>query len=131
MKYNTKHKIQILRCFQEHEKEHLTIEQLNSYLEGNVPLATIYRVVDSLTEEGFIRKYTIDHLSPACYQLANEDCQNHFHLLCTKCGRVIHLNCDEVNHLISHIEKEHGFRVDITKVNFYGVCDECQKGEKK
>ena len=131
MKYNTRHKLQILKCFQEHAQDHLTVEQLRSLLNGSVPLATIYRIVDNLVEEGFIHKYVVDQNAPACYQLSSEDCQNHFHLLCTGCGKVIHLNCHEVDHLISHIESEHGFSVDISRVNFYGKCSDCMRKEQR
>ena len=129
MKYQTKHRLDIINCLKNNEDKHLTVEEISSLLNGSVPLATLYRIIDSLLQEGMIRKYCIDNNTPACYQLADNSVHQHFHLICSKCGKIIHLNCDEVNHLLNHIEDEHSFCVDITKVNLYGLCSECK--EKK
>lgn len=130
MKYHTKNKLKILNCFKENSDKHLTIEQLNILLNNEVPLASIYRNVDDLLKEGLVRKYIVDNNNSACYQYAVDGNEhNHFHLLCSKCGKLIHLECHEVEHLISHIEEEHGFKVDISKVTLYGLCDECQENK--
>lgn len=132
MKYHTKNKNRILSCLKENKDKHLTIEQIADLLNGQVPLASIYRNIDDLVNEGSVRKYIVDRNSSACYQYIGDGNEhNHFHLLCSKCGKLIHLECHEVEHLISHIEEEHGFRVDISKVTLYGVCPECSKGEQK
>lgn len=130
MKYHTKNKVKILNCFKENSDKHLTIEQINVLLNGEVPLASIYRNVDDLLKDGLIRKYIVDNNNSACYQYAVDGNEhNHFHLLCSKCGKLIHLECHEVEHLISHIEEEHGFKVDVSKVTLYGLCPECQENK--
>ena len=132
MKYHTKNKIKILNCLKTNSDKHLTIEQICDLLKGQVPLASIYRNMDDLVNEGIVRKYIIDRNNSACYQYIGDGSEhNHFHLLCSKCGKLIHLECDEVEHLISHINDEHGFKVDISKVTLYGVCSDCQKGENE
>ena len=134
MKYNTKNKANV-RCFmKEHANEHLSIEDVYEGLSASlrpVPLPSLYRIMDELVEEGIVRRYTIDRSSAACFQYSGEEAHDHFHLICSKCGRLIHLQCDEVNHLLEHIEKEHGFRIDMSKVNLYGVCESCQKEGSK
>ena len=128
MKYHTKNKVKILNCFINNSDKHLTIEQINVLLNNEVPLASIYRNVDDLLKEGLIRKFIVDNNNSACYQYAVDgNTHNHFHLLCSKCGKLIHLECHEVEHLISHIEKEHGFKVDVSKVTLYGLCPDCQE----
>ena len=132
MKYHTKNKNKILKCLIANSNKHLTIEQIDSLLDGQVPLASIYRNVDDLVEEGTIRKYIVDRNNSACYQYIGDGNEhNHFHLLCSKCGKLIHLECHEVEHLISHIEEEHGFKVDISKVTLYGICPDCRKEEQE
>ena len=132
MKYITKNKLVVINCLKDNSDKHLTIEQIEQLLNRKVPLASIYRIIDSLVEEGAVRKFIIDRNNSACFQYVdNANKHNHFHLLCSKCGKLIHLECDEVNHLLSHIEDDHNFKVDITKVTLYGLCEECQKEEKQ
>ena len=129
MKYNTKNKLKIINCLKDNCDKHLTIEEIDSSLKGSVPLASIYRIVDELVEEGLVRRFVIDRNNSACYQIIDDaNAHNHFHLLCTKCGKLIHLDCDEVNHLLSHIKEDHNFDVDVTKVTLYGLCEDCRKG---
>ena len=126
MKYVTKNKLQILDYIKSHKDEHLTIEQIYQGLNKKIPIASLYRIVDSLVEDGQIRKFITDINVPACFQYIGDNNEHmHFHLLCTECGKLIHLECDEVNHLVSHIQDEHDFQIDITKVNLYGLCADC------
>lgn len=131
MKYHTKNKTQIIACLQANSDKHMTVEQIDNALNHLVPLASIYRNIDELADEGIIRKYVIDNNNSACYQYVDNNNQhNHFHLLCTKCGKLIHLECHEVTHLLDHIKDEHGFDIDVTKVTLYGLCPAC-KGDSK
>lgn len=131
MKYLTKNKKTVLGYLKANADRHYTIEELQREL-PDIPQASLYRIIDSLVEIGLVRKYIVDNNTPACFQYVGDGIKHsHFHLLCTKCGKLIHLECHEVNELIEHIEKEHGFSVDISKVNLYGLCEECQKGEYK
>lgn len=127
MEYSTKNKIKVLNCFISNKDRHMIIEDIYAYLSYDVPLASLYRIVDSLVKDGLVRKYSIDNTKASCFQYNEEGLHNHFHLLCTKCGKVIHLECDEVNHLISHIKKDHNFDIDISRVNLYGLCEQCKK----
>ena len=124
MKYQTKNKIRLLEILKENSDRHLTIEEIIS-LAHDVPKASVYRIIDALVKEGLVRQYSISVHSPSCYQYI-EGSHSHFHLLCSRCGKLIHLECHEVDKLIKHINKEHGFEVDISKVNLYGLCKECQ-----
>ena len=130
MKYKTKNRTKIINYLKSHDDEHLTIAEIQRDLK-DIPQASLYRLMDSLLEEGLVRKYAIDPSSPCCFQYVdNEHCHEHFHLICTKCGKLIHLECDEVEHLLHHIKDDHGFDVDISKVNLYGLCEECEKESK-
>ena len=124
MKYQTKNKTQILDILKDNKDKHLTMEEIKE-LSSDIPQASVYRIVDALTNEGRVRRYLVDNNQPACYQYIDEEERIHFHLLCSKCGKLIHLECHEVNKLIEHIKEEHGFEVDISKVNLYGICKEC------
>ena len=127
MKYQTKQKQDILNFFKNNPDKHFTVEDVLKHIGNKVSVATIYRQVEQLVDEGYIQKIIFDNTSKACFQYKNHDeCDDHFHLICEKCGRLIHLECDEINHIVSHISDEHDFKVNKTKVVFYGICDECR-----
>lgn len=93
--------------------------------------ATVYRTIDRLAASGELRKYIVDGSTAACYQKSGgkTGCREHFHLKCEGCGRLIHVECDELAKIASHMEKEHGFAVDSSKTVFYGICRECGKSK--
>ena len=130
MKYKTKHRKELINYLKKNADRHLTISEIQIEI-PKIPQATLYRLMDSLVTDGEVRKYIIGPSSSCCFQYVNCHHKDHFHLICQKCGKLIHLECDEVNNFISHLEDEHGFSVDISKINFYGVCDECQKEDRK
>lgn len=131
MSYLTKNKKTVLGFLKSNSDRHYTVEELKNEL-PDVPQASLYRIIDELVEIGLVKKYIIDNNNPACFQYVGDGIKHsHFHLLCTKCGKLIHLECREVNELIKHIEDEHGFSVDISKVNLYGLCEDCKKEENK
>lgn len=131
MAYNTKNRQIVIEVLKDNKDKHLTIEDIFELTSKEVPLASLYRIIDSLTKEGIIRKYIIDNKTSACYQYALDKIEhNHFHLRCSNCEKIIHLECDEVSHLLKHIEEEHNFEIDVTKVTLYGLCEDCKKGNK-
>ena len=131
-KYNTRQRDVILDCLKGHKNDHMTADEIYSQLHENgknVGRTTVYRYLDTLCDSGELLKYTVGEKSPCCYQLATELCHRHYHMVCVKCGALIHTECSEINDFIAHFEKEHKFIVDMTKTTLYGVCERCQKKE--
>ncbi len=130
--YKTKQKEILLDYLRQNSDSHLTAGEISSHLrESGSPLgtSTVYRRLDRLVSEGLVRKYIVDETSPACYQYVGENncCCEHFHLKCTVCGKLIHLDCSLLQRIAAHVEESHGFVIDNTKTLLYGVCAECRK----
>lgn len=128
--YNTKQKEHILKLLIENSSSHTTAGYISSCLQSQgtpVGIATIYRYLDQLADEGVIRKYTIDNKTGACYQYIGEkqECREHFHLKCVKCEKLFHVECDYLSDLEKHIHSHHGFTIDHTKTVLYGCCKDC------
>ncbi len=129
--YKTKQRAAVEAVLRENE-QHFTVEQLAERLNikgESVGRTTVYRCVERLVAEGKVRKYAAEQGESACYQYVaeNHECQEHFHLKCTGCGKLIHIECDHMNELSSHIAAEHRFAVDPLKTVLYGICEECAK----
>lgn len=128
--YKTKQKEKILDYLIRNKEKHTNVQEIITFLtaEGNpIGTATIYRQLDKLVDCGMVRRYNFDGKTGACYQYIEnkEECHEHFHLKCTVCGKLIHLNCDRLSNINSHIFEKHGFQVDPSQTVFYGKCSEC------
>ncbi len=126
--YNTKQKSALLDFLTEKEHSHITAADIKDALSKQgvkIGTATIYRHLDRLVESGLVRKYITD--SSACYQYAGECRGNHFHLKCTKCGTLFHVDCDFLKELAPHILEHHNFTVDNTRMVMYGTCEKCRE----
>ena len=99
---------------------------------SSIGTATVYRQLEKLVSEGLLNKYLVDEGSSACYEFVPEKdhlCKERcYHLKCESCGKLIHMECDEVESLMDHIKAHHGFNVNPKRTVFYGMCEECING---
>ena len=128
--YKTRQKEKILDYLVRNKEKHTNVQEISAFLteEGTpVGTATIYRQLDKLIDSGNVRRYNFDGKTGACYQYIENDseCHEHFHLKCTICGKLIHLNCERLSGIDRHIFEHHGFQVDPSQTVFYGKCSDC------
>ena len=96
--------------------------------ENPIGTAIIYRQLERFVQEGYVRKYVVGPGECACYAyVEDQQCASHFHCKCEVCGKLIHLDCDELREIRTHLLEDHGFAWDTTKTVFYGICDQCRK----
>lgn len=93
--------------------------------------ATVYRLLSKLTEEGTLTKSVAGDGKSSLYRFnERNDCHDHIHLKCLKCGDIIHMECDTFHHLESHIEAEHDFLIDNSHTVIYGKCKKCSDSQE-
>ena len=116
--------------------KHVTVSDICKYFKNqgsSIGITTVYRQLDRMVEQGLVAKYVVDGTSSACFEYLGHDehCHKHvcFHCKCEKCGKVIHLECEEMTHLGEHMLADHGFQWDFTRTVFYGICEECREKE--
>lgn len=112
----------------------VTVNDIMNNLRSNsieITPSTVYRCLGRMSDSGCINKYVSGKGEMALYQYVDntESCEGHIHLQCVRCGLIIHLNCDFMGELSSHIEDHHGFSVICKGSVLYGLCNEC-KGVK-
>ena len=132
--YRTKQRAFIMQLLARCQERHLSAEEIEAMLaqEGHlVSRATIYRCLDRLVEQGEVRRYSAGDGKSACYQLMQDDCQNHYHCRCTQCGALLHVSCEQLDRLRSHLLAEHGFTLDPARTVLYGLCAACAEKETK
>lgn len=129
--YRTKSRERILLFFQNHKEQIVSAANIHDFLkkEGKeVNLATIYRNLDKMTEDGVLMKYKDSHEDKAVYQYVgkHEKCHEHLHLQCVECGKVIHMECDFMNEIMEHLTLHHQFGLQCSKSILYGMCNSCR-----
>ncbi len=70
----------------------------------NISTATVYKVLDALTESGLIKRVKTEK------DIMRYDAilENHHHLYCSKSDRIENYNDEELNHLLSEFFKNKG-----------------------
>lgn len=124
-KYKTEQRKELLDYMIKNSKKFVKADEIEKHLKNNninIGLTTIYRFLNSLEKQGKVRVELREHTK--YYQYISEECNNHYHLQCKKCGKLIHLHCDVINQLKMHIAKEHDFEID-SMATIMGICSEC------
>ncbi|MDO5038116.1 Fur family transcriptional regulator [Clostridium sp.] len=115
------------------EGRHLTAEEIYDEVKKDCPeigLATVYRTVALLEEVKLLSRLD---LSDGCsrYEIIHQDEEHrHHHLICNQCNKVFEVEEDLLEELEHRIETKYKFKIQDHSVKFYGICDECNKGEK-
>lgn len=132
----TRQKAVILEYIKENKDIHLKAEDIIEGLKVQgeaVSKATVYRFLKALEDEGLIRKYTLCDKVPACYQYTGDrpECRHHYHLMCSRCGEVVHVDSPALRCFMQEALEKEGFVIDESKTVFYGLCRSCKKNEVK
>lgn len=136
--YKTRQRDLIRACLEKNKTRHLTVDAIMAFFKAegdSVGLTTVYRNLDKLVKEGSVLRYSPPSLGmPACYQyVGNGECYSScYHLVCTDCGRMTHLSCNQLDNLSEHIRDSHNFDLDNNKTVLYGRCKNCvqEKSDK-
>lgn len=88
----------------------------------NISRGTVYRNLNLLSEMGEIRKVEMTIGADRFDHVCNE----HYHAICLKCGRVFDVEMKYINDLDKNIKDTHGFEIKSHDIIFKGICHECK-----
>lgn len=128
--YKTRQRDIILRYLKENSNIHINADELSEHLKngGNpVGKSTIYRYLDRLCNENIVRKFISPDGKSSCYQIIQEECHYHYHFKCINCGELLHIKCNSLDNVSTHIQEEHNFKIDLSQTIIYGYCKNCQE----
>jgi len=119
----------IVQVLLNHEKEHLSVEEVymlvkNSY--PNLGLATVYRTLELLCELHIVEKMNFGD-GMARYDLRGDETDHmHHHLICNVCGKLEEIKEDWLLELELRLEREYGFTVTDHRLDFKGSYHTCK-----
>ena len=103
---------------------HPTAEELYALikpLEPNISLATVYRNLNLLAAQDLILKF--GSLSgTARFDYCTDE---HYHFICTNCGKVFDLPAKVASHLLQQASAQSGFDIRSCDLLFQGLCPQC------
>ncbi len=91
----------------------------------NVSLGTVYRTLDALVRDGVVM--TLERAGQATrydYKRAGE---MHHHVVCRQCGAIFDIDAAQIPLPPSQALPPH-FRVTEVRLEFMGICSNCQTG---
>ncbi|MDX9800586.1 MAG: transcriptional repressor [Spirochaetia bacterium] len=88
----------------------------------NLSLGTVYRNLNILVDQGLAKRLdfgsTYDHYDAVV--------DNHYHLICEKCGSIIDLEMEPDENLVKAASEKTSFKISDHRVEFFGLCKKCQ-----
>lgn len=108
------------------ELDHPTADQIYECLHEKYPSiskATVYRVLNRLSEEGEILHLRVP-AGPDKFDITLSD---HHHIECSTCGKLCDIYLPDFKAICSKIEKECGYYIKGCRLVFDGVCPECKQ----
>lgn len=112
-----------------HSENHLTAEEIHQHIQPRsktINLATVYRTLDLLVEQGYATRIVG---GDGKFLYATRQHSQHIHLICRKCGHTYLADFEGLQSFIERIKKLYGFQVEAEHLSFYGVCPTCSQTE--
>ncbi len=131
--YKTKQSEELLSYLRTTRGSHIAAADIVAHFASQgkkISVATVYRQLERLVDGGQLNKYFLAEGGGAHFEYINqeEDCAPLcFHCRCQQCGTLIHLQCQSLNQVQSHLLDGHGFTLDPIRTVFYGVCRDCSQ----
>ena len=109
-------------------KEHLKTEDIYAIIkqknkDETLGIATVYRALTFLEEEGLISSISINNTKE--YETSLK--KHHDHLVCLGCNKIVEFMDDEIELKQEQIANKNGFELLNHSIYLYGLCKDCQK----
>ena len=128
--YKTKQRQILLDYLSARRGEHATIADIAAHFAAmgeEIGTSTIYRRLNRLVEEGVVKRYVFADSAAASFEYIGQTEESQYHMKCKSCGDLVHLECDLIEKLCSHVREDHDFELDLGQTVFYGLCASCRR----
>jgi Fur family transcriptional regulator, ferric uptake regulator len=92
-----------------------------------VGIASVYRVLEQLSKEGFVQRIDIG-AGTSRFEPIHAGGEHHHHLVCDDCGKVEAFADDQLERTLRKVESRTGYSVAGHDVLLRGACQECAAG---
>jgi Fur family ferric uptake transcriptional regulator len=106
------------------EDHPLTARQIHGHLDCD--LATVYRSLRLLEEMAMVKRFDFGDGTARFELLGQNDDGHHHHLVCRECSTVVEIGECFSEIFEQRIAREHGFAGVSHRLEFFGLCPNCQ-----
>lgn len=127
---HTKQRDAILRALTERSNHHFNTDELLAYLREQglgIGIATVYRNLHLLEEEGLLIRLSAGTESAVRYQFMGPGIPLHAHLICGQCGKILDQPIPQLKQVEQSLSAACGFVISDRQLTFYGTCKDCKK----
>ena len=128
--YSTRQKRELLAFLKERSMQHFSVDEVVFELRDRgekIGRSTVYRYLEQLAEQGSVRKYPgVQGVTQYQHVEDSSSCDAHFHMMCNRCGNLMHVDCALMRTMSQHLMEDHGFRLDPRDTILVGVCEKCR-----
>lgn len=93
---------------------------------GRCDLATIYRSMHMLEKMGMVKRFDFGDGAGRFELVGENDDGHHHHLVCTRCAEVVEIDECFPREIEKQIAAKNRFKAVTHKLEFFGICPECQ-----
>jgi len=107
--------------------EHATPEEIYAEVKRTavgVNLSTVYRTLELLEQIGLVTHTHLGHGAHRYHLAANA---YHVHLVCRSCSAITQLEPAVIAGLVTQLDAEYGFDVDVGHLTVFGTCGPCRE----
>lgn len=123
----TPQRIEILNIFINNKNEHFTADDIINKINQTIGQATVYRTLERFCQIGILKKIYFKNNEYARYDLLDLDDKHfHHHLICKKCGKVIEIDDDLLDHIENKVQNDYNFQIINHELILHGICSQCQ-----
>lgn len=108
-------------------EDHPSAETIFSKLGAEYPtmsLATVYKTINLLKKRGEVLELEFSELGN---RYDGNKPYPHPHVICTDCGNILDPSMLDLEEITGKMTRETGFKITSHRLDFYGICPECQK----
>ncbi|QSX06748.1 transcriptional repressor [Sedimentibacter sp. zth1] len=109
---------------------HPTAEDVYNYvvqLHPNISKGTVYRNLNSLSEDGLLLKISV----PDAADRFDQTTHMHYHIKCMNCGKFEDVELEYMSGIDDKVSKATKYNILGHDIVFKGVCSECNSKNKK
>jgi Fur family peroxide stress response transcriptional regulator len=109
---------------------HPSVEEIHNLVVKDFPttsLATVYKTITLLKELGEVLEL---EFSQGSNRYDGTKPFPHPHVVCTACKRIVDPDLESLSAMTTEVSEQTGFKVADHRLDFYGLCPECQKTQE-